>query len=37
MRALGLGRDGRGGVMLVGGGGRGRRRTNASQSRSSGS
>lgn len=35
MRALGLGRDGRGGVMLVGG--RGRRRGKPSQSRSSGS
>ena len=35
MRTLGLGRDGRGGVMLVGG--RGRRRGKPSQSRSSGS
>lgn len=37
MRSIGLGRDGRGGVMLIGGGGRGRRRGNSRQSRSSGS
>lgn len=36
MRSIGLGRDGRGGVMLLSGG-RGRRRSNPSQARSSGS
>lgn len=37
MRALGLGRNGRGGIMLIDDGGKGRRRGNARQSRSSGS